>query len=89
MGSITKRPKAPPTPKRRVVKPVVPTPVTTVEPESDDPEKTQEEAAAERRNDNLLRSSRGRQGTILTGFRGFLDGIDKADDNQRKTLLGE
>lgn len=46
----------------------------------------------EQRESNLLRRARGRLGTILTGFRGILnDGaaVESANNNTRKTLLGE
>ena len=84
MGSITKRPKAP------TVQPYVPptvTPVTSVETPVE-PEKTDSEIAAEAREKSLLRRSRGRFGTVLTSFKGFLS---SANDGEapRKTLLGE
>ena len=51
------------------------------------PESTSsEEAQRLAREDNLLRRSRGRLGTVLTGFNGLLE---KAAAPVRKTLLGE
>lgn len=48
-------------------------------------------SAAQLRQENLLQRSRGRFGTILTGFRGLLDTSDNANASRtpRKTLLGE
>lgn len=51
------------------------------------PEKTEAEIEAKARTQSLLRRSRGRFGTVLTGFRGFLNPVDGNDN--RKTLLGE
>lgn len=79
MGSITKRPKAPP------IQQYTPPPPQSSEPS--EPVKTDEEISAEARKESLLRRSRGRFGTILTGFSGFLNAAD--DGNNRKTLLGE
>ncbi|MCB9996624.1 MAG: hypothetical protein H6869_09330 [Rhodospirillales bacterium] len=45
-----------------------------------------EEATRLAREDNLLRRSRGRLGTVLTGFSGVLSQAARAG---RKTLLGE
>ena len=48
------------------------------------------EAAKEVREDNLLRRSRGRLSTVLTGFKGILsDTANTATSSQRKSLLGE
>jgi hypothetical protein len=83
MGSINSRSSTP------AVQPYVPIiatpPIPTVEAV---PVKTGEEIAGEARTENLLRRSRGRLGTILTGFRGFLDS-SKDKSITRKTLLGE
>lgn len=56
---------------------------------SSEPEKTDEEIQAEGRTEGLLRRSRGRLGTILTGFTGFLNSISQGEEKRRKTLLGE
>ncbi len=53
---------------------------TTVSPET-------EQAVAEQKAENLLKRSRSRLSTVLTGFRGVLEQSDLAP--QRKTLLGE
>ena len=46
--------------------------------------------ASESREQSLLSRSRGRLGTVLTSFRGFLnDSSDELGDTPRKTLLGE
>ncbi|MCI5061304.1 MAG: hypothetical protein MRY79_09605 [Alphaproteobacteria bacterium] len=87
MGSITKRPKAPPRPKIARVSPA-PAPEPVAETPSE-PEKTDAQIAAEQRTQSLLRRSRGRQGTILTGFRGFLEASGELGNRTRKTLLGE
>lgn len=48
------------------------------------------EVAKEVREDNLLRRSRGRLSTVLTGFKGILsDTANTATNSQRKSLLGE
>jgi len=47
---------------------------------------SEEVQQAEQREGNLLRRSRGRFGTVLTGFRGLLSSASAAP---RKTLLGE
>ena len=48
------------------------------------------EVAKEVREDNLLRRSRGRLSTVLTGFKGILsDTANTATSSQRKSLLGE
>lgn len=85
MGIISRSPNAQPP------QPYVPPPVVTipVAPEPQEPVKTDEEMAAETRQENLLRRSRGTLGTILTGFRGFLNPSDEATSGGRKTLLGE
>ena len=84
MGSMTSTPKVPPrTTQQQVV--YVPAPVQTAN-VTPAPELVQE-AAAESRATSLLARDRGRFGTILTGFRGFLG--TKDNGVQRKTLLGE
>lgn len=45
------------------------------------------QSASENRASNLLLRTRGRQGTVLTSFRGVLS--DFAGGGERKTLLGE
>ena len=82
MASINSRPKSP------AVQPAITyvSPVPVVE---SDPVKTEDELAEDSRTESLLRRSRGRFGTILTGFRGFLEATDNNKENSRKTLLGE
>lgn len=46
-----------------------------------------QQQSAQEREDNLLRRSRGRAGTIQTSFRGLLG--QSAPEGQQKTLLGE
>lgn len=59
-------------------------------PSEEDIAKQAQEETGKRRAENLLRRSRGRFGTILTGFRGILEGNDNPTGGQgRKTLLGE
>ena len=82
MGIINTR-SAPPPPQ-----PVSP-PVVIAPPEPAKPAPTDAEIAAEARTESLLRRSRGRFGTILTGFRGFLDESNRDETTSRKTLLGE
>ena len=84
MGSINSRSR---TPAVQPYVPVVTTSTTTPTAETT-PVKTDAEIATEARTENLLRRSRGRLGTILTGFRGFLDS-SKDQSSERKTLLGE
>lgn len=83
MGSLFKAPKVPtPQSVRRVTPAPVPLPTPTTE-----PEKEASEIQAEARERSLLRRSRGRFGTITTGFTGFLSSSEP--DKNRKTLLGE
>lgn len=90
MGSMKKRPTAPPV--QRVTY-VVQQPVYTEssfsgsDGEADVPELSEEQQEAQRRSENLLRRTRGRLGTVLTGFRGILSPSENS--GQRKTLLGE
>ena len=81
MGSINSRSSTPAVQSYIPASPTTPT-VEVV------PVKTDEEISTEARTENLLRRSRGRLGTILTGFRGFLDS-SKDKSSERKTLLGE
>lgn len=85
MGSINSRPKAPavqPSSVTTVTPTVTPSTVST-------PTKTSEELASESRTESLLRRSRGRLGTVLTGFKGFLSSSNQGEEVSRKTLLGE
>lgn len=84
MGALTKRPKT--IPLQQPVAPIqyVLPPATT--PEN---EKSDDAIKEESRTESLLRRSRGRFGTILTGFRGFLSQQDKPEEKGPKTLLGE
>ncbi len=81
MGSLTSSPKAPPA---QVVY-VPASAATTTQPATPAPDPVQE--AADARKNSLLARDRGRFGTVLTGFRGFL--AERAAGQQRKTLLGE
>ena len=79
MGSISGRPKSPSQPVQQVIYvPQNPSPQ-----ESGPSEKEVLEARAE----NILKRSRSRLGTVLTGFRGILSPNDLTVP--RKTLLGE
>lgn len=82
MGSINSRLKAPPV--QQYTAPAYQDPVSTPT-----AERTEEEVATEARQQSLLRRSRGKFGTILTSFRGFLDAKNTNDTPNRKTLLGE
>jgi hypothetical protein len=85
MGSLASRPKAPSAP--QVV--YIPQPVYTSAPPpagSNTPAPTPKENAAQARTQNLLQRNRGIFGTVLTGFRGFLN---QSQNNTRKSLLGE
>ncbi len=84
MGSISKRPVAPPVQQIPTsnVTPTVSTP--TINPVTVAQEK--ETARVEEREENLLRRNRGFLGTILTGFQGVLS---DTKEQPRKTLLGE
>ncbi|MCB1563468.1 MAG: hypothetical protein KDJ75_07835 [Alphaproteobacteria bacterium] len=97
MGSLTSTPSAPAQP--QVVYVPAPTPVSTTPStaqesadttasgsEGQDAHAEEEQQAARAR--SLLERSRGRFGTIQTGFRGLL-GLAAGQNGQRKTLLGE
>lgn len=87
MGSLASRPKAPSQQVVYVPQPVYTAPAaTTTNTTPSTPAPTAEETAAEARTQNLLQRNRGIFGTVLTGFRGFLSG---AQNNTRKSLLGE
>jgi hypothetical protein len=81
MGSVTSRPKAPAQAVSQVVYQPIQKPVEI--PTAPGPA----EDAAQARKSSLLARDRGRFGTILTSFRGFL--TQKESGPQRKTLLGE
>lgn len=81
MGSLTKRPKAPSVPTTTVITPSVQTPV--------DKGPSEDQIRAEVREESLLRRSRGRLGTVFTGFQGLLSEVDTPNTAARKTLLGE
>lgn len=83
MGSLSSSPK---TPVRAAPAPIV-TPSVPATAEPSESQNTAETAQAEREQ-NLLRRTRGRLGTISTGLRGFLS--EKNEQTKpRKTLLGE
>ncbi len=82
MGSITAAPKAP---QPTVIYQTAPAPTPVAEPA------TVSEAVdtAETRKSDLLRRSRGRLGTIQTGFRGLVSAVNDPAAGSKKTLLGE
>ena len=91
MGSLVKKPKIP----KQVQQVVQYIPVQSTESASSEAASSaaaEESAAAlaaenqQVREESLLRRSRGRLGTIFTGFSGFLQ---QRGDQQRKSLLGE
>ncbi len=85
MGSMIKRSKVP------TRQPVSPNTAFVAVPsvEAEKAEPMEEEIAASSRKKSLLRRSRGRFGTILTGFNGFLNPASSGESSSRKTLLGE
>ena len=85
MGTITKRPKLPRLQASSASTPSVAVAVPDTEPVG----KTEEQRAEDARTQSLLRRSRGRFGTILTGFNGFLNSENSSENEPRKTLLGE
>ena len=98
MGSLTSRPKI--TTVKTVSVPAVSQVATTTSSASTSDntdastDSTQEQSAQaiqDNREQNLLRRSRGRIGTVLTSFRGALTTESGASENaaQGKTLLGE
>ena len=94
MGSLGSRPSIPaaPTPAPTSVQTVTtqaPVVTTTASQSTNTPsEAEREQAQSEARSNSLLNRSRGRFGTIRTGFRGLLD-LAPAQAAGRKTLLGE
>jgi len=85
MGSISKRPVAPPVQQSTPVLPVS-TPVVAPTVSTTTSAQEAEAARVEERESSLLRRNRGFLGTVLTGFQGVLNDSEKAP---RKTLLGE
>ncbi|PZP56777.1 MAG: hypothetical protein DI586_02465 [Micavibrio aeruginosavorus] len=83
MGSLSGSSKAPSRPVEQVI--YVPTPSYET-PSSSSGEPSEEEKLQERA-ESVLKRSRSRLGTILTGFRGVLSQNDLIAP--RKTLLGE
>lgn len=89
MGSLTKRPKIP---KQVMPAPTIqylPAPAPSESTPSSQEQATEEERRAEARKESLLRRTRGRLGTVFTGFRGLLNPNDGAEAQGRKSLLGE
>ena len=84
MGSLSGRSKAPTQPVQQVV--YVPTPTYTSATTAEAPAPSEDETLAQRA-ENVLKRSRSRIGTVLTGFRGVLSQNDLVAP--RKTLLGE
>ena len=88
MGSLSSSPKVPKSSPQVVYIPA-PTATQTISAASSAPgSPSAEEAAAQVRTENLLLRNRGRFGTVLNGFRGFLSPSNEAT-TKRKTLLGE
>ena len=85
MGSLLKGPKPPSTPTTTVTTVTPTTPVVETETDTSTPSEQQAEA----RRQSLLRRSRGRLGTIISGFSGVLSPQDNDQSSGRKTLLGE
>lgn len=87
MGSLTSRPELP-----QVQQPVIisgPSPSVFAPPPTSAgaaPEPADEQATQKAREESLLQRSRGRIGTVLTGFNGILS---QTVTPARKTLLGE
>lgn len=81
MGSINRKSSPPP------VQQFISAPLPPAAPVVDVP--TDAEVATKNRTQSLLRRSRGRLGTIVSGFRGFLNPIENDSGASRKTLLGE
>lgn len=96
MGSLASRPKVPDvSPVQYIYVPPVtsaPAPTTTVNTGNTPtgtttvPQATEEEVKANARSQNLLERRRGAFSTVLTSFRGLLNGTVSG---ARKTLLGE
>ena len=86
MGSLTKRPTIPKQvqPATSIQYVAAPTVDTTT-----DSVPTESESSSEARKESLLRRTRGRLGTVFTGFRGLLSEASPAENTGRKTLLGE
>lgn len=90
MGSLTSRPSIPAPQPRVVFVPAPPAPVPDISAEDTKNDSTPESSGQIQstvRTANLLRRSRGRAGTVRTGFRGLLELA--AANGHRKTLLGE
>ena len=88
MGSIKPRPKAPPP---TIIQQVAPPPPPAAPAPTPDPapaEPTPQEVL-EKRESSLLRRSRGRLGTVRTGFRGLISRAHESENRPRKILLGE
>lgn len=86
MGSLSGRSKAPSQPVQQVV--YVPTPTySTIPTEDSSSVDPTEDETLQARAENILKRSRSRLGTILTGFQGILSQNDLVAP--RKTLLGE
>ncbi len=83
MGLLSGSTKSPSRPVQQII--YVPTPTqTTTAPTTSQPT---EQETLELRAENVLKRSRSRLGTVLTGFRGVLSQNDLV--SPRKTLLGE
>lgn len=83
MGSFSGRSKAPSQPVQQVIY----VPSTSYETPPTSTGEASEEEKLQARAENVLKRSRSRLGTILTGFRGVLSQSDLI--SPRKTLLGE
>lgn len=90
MGSLTKRPKTPTA--QSFIRPATPvtTPSFIATNTSESSEASEADIRNEVRQESLLRRSRGRLGTVFTGFRGLLSEVNNSEaGSARKTLLGE
>ncbi len=88
MGSLFSSPKAPPPPAPIVMTMPQPAPPPAPAPLVD-PDKERADAAAQQREDNLLRRSRGQMSTVMTGLGGVLNDRASLTGGSGKTLLGE
>jgi hypothetical protein len=90
MGALTGSPKSVPLAQPQTIIRYVAEPTATTDSRSSETSTNDAALASEARSDSLLRRTRGRFGTVLTGFRGFLSPqAESSSDDGRKTLLGE
>ena len=93
MGSLTSRPELPQAQQPVIytlpstAPPAAVTPPAPADSNAPGPAPTDDEVAAQAREQSLLQRSRGRLGTVLTGLNGILS--QAVSPGARKTLLGE